>query len=55
MKFNFFFGFFGLPHIFFTFNPSAAHNPIFQVVFGDKTIDLSSRFPKIISGCERAM
>jgi len=50
-----FFAFFGLPQIFFMFNPSAAHSPIFQVIFGDKTIDLSSRFPKIISGRERAL
>jgi len=50
-----YFAFFGLPHIFFTFNPSAAHSPIFQVMFGDKTIDLSSRFTKIVSGRERAL
>ncbi|KIM39065.1 hypothetical protein M413DRAFT_39441, partial [Hebeloma cylindrosporum] len=50
-----YFSFFGLPQIFFTFNPSAAHSPIFQVMFGDKTIDLSSRFPKTVSGRERAL
>ena len=50
-----FFGFFGLPHLFFTFNTSAAHSPIFQVMFGDKTVDLSSRFPKTVSGRERAL
>ncbi|KAG2142130.1 hypothetical protein BD769DRAFT_52350 [Suillus cothurnatus] len=40
-----YFGYFGLPHVFFTFNPSAAHSPIFQVMYGDKTVDLSARFP----------
>jgi hypothetical protein len=50
-----YFGFFALPHLFFTFNTSAAHSPIFQVMFGDKTIDLSSRFPKTVPGQERAL
>ena len=50
-----FFGYFGLPHLFFTFNTSAAHSPIFQVMFGDKTVDLSCRFPKIVSSRERAL
>ena len=27
-------GLFGLPHIYITFNPCAAHSPIFQVIFG---------------------
>ncbi|KAG2343164.1 hypothetical protein BDR05DRAFT_832199, partial [Suillus weaverae] len=36
-----YFGYFGLPHIFFTFNPTTAHSPIFQVMYGDKTIDIS--------------
>lgn len=34
-------GYFGLPHIYFTFNPSAARSPIFQVMFADRSIDLS--------------
>ena len=50
-----YFAFFGLPHLFFTFNTCAAHSPIFQVMFGDKTVDLSSRFPKTVSGRERAL
>jgi len=50
-----YFGFFSLPHLFFTFNSSAAHSPIFQVIFGDKTIDLSNRFPNTVSGRERAL
>lgn len=50
-----YFGYFGLPHIYFTFNPSAAHSPIFQVMFGDKTVDLSERFPHVVPGRERAI
>ncbi|KAG1869165.1 hypothetical protein C8R48DRAFT_754190 [Suillus tomentosus] len=49
-----YFGYFGLPHIFFTFNPSATHSPIFQVMYGDNSIDLSSRFPTMPTGPERA-
>ncbi|KAG2112595.1 uncharacterized protein F5147DRAFT_572188, partial [Suillus discolor] len=49
-----YFGYFGLPHIFFTFNPCAAHSPIFQVIYGDKSVDLSSRFPTMPTGPERA-
>ncbi|KAG2346971.1 hypothetical protein BDR05DRAFT_877204, partial [Suillus weaverae] len=50
-----YFSYFGLPHLFFTFNPSAAHSPIFQVMYGDTSVDLSSRFPKLIAGHERAL
>ena len=37
-----YFAYFGLPHIYFTFNPSAAHSPLFQLMYGDTTVDLSS-------------
>ncbi|KAG1904466.1 uncharacterized protein F5891DRAFT_945574, partial [Suillus fuscotomentosus] len=50
-----YFSYFGLPHLFFTFNPSPAHSPIFQVMYGDSTVDLSQRFPQLVSGCERAI
>lgn len=50
-----YFSYFGLPHLFFTFNPSPAHSPVFQVMFGDYSVDLSSRFPKLVSGRERAL
>lgn len=45
---------FGLPHLYCTFNPSATHSPIFQVMFGDQTVDLSSRFPQLVPSAERA-
>ena len=32
---------FGLPQIFFTFNPSAVHSPVFQAMYGDMTVDLT--------------
>jgi hypothetical protein len=46
---------FGLPHIYFTFNPSATHSPIFQVMFGDQSVDLTSRFPFLVPSNERAL
>ena len=48
-------GFFGLPHLYITLNPNAAHSPIFQLMFGDKTVDLSKRFPVLVSARERAL
>ncbi|KAG1765856.1 hypothetical protein EV702DRAFT_924236, partial [Suillus placidus] len=40
-----YFGFFGMPHVFFTCNPNASHSPIFQVMYGDETVDLTARYP----------
>ncbi|KAF6755639.1 hypothetical protein DFP72DRAFT_811348, partial [Ephemerocybe angulata] len=48
-----YFSYFGLPHLFFTFNPAAVHSPIFQVMYGDKTVDLESRYPKVPAAAER--
>ncbi len=50
-----YFSYFGLPHIYFTFNPCAAHSPIFQVMFGDHVVDLSEQFPQMPSSRERAL
>ncbi|KAG2749902.1 hypothetical protein P692DRAFT_201712247, partial [Suillus brevipes Sb2] len=50
-----YFSYFGLPHLFFTFNPSPAHSPVFQVMFGDASVDLSHRLPRLVSGRERAL
>lgn len=50
-----YFGHFGLPHLFLTFNPSPAHSPIFLVMCGDKTINLNDRFPIIPNARERAL
>lgn len=47
-----YFSYFGLPHLFFTFNPSPAHSPVFQVMFGDDTVDLSHRLPTLVNGRE---
>ncbi|KAJ3824621.1 hypothetical protein F5880DRAFT_1479893, partial [Lentinula raphanica] len=43
-----YFGYFGLPHLWFTYNPSSVHSPVFQVFYGDKNIDLSERYPEIL-------
>ncbi|KAG1872384.1 hypothetical protein DFJ58DRAFT_652205, partial [Suillus subalutaceus] len=40
---------------FFTLNPSAAHGPISQVMYGDISVDISSRFPQLIGGRERVL
>ena len=48
-------GFFGLPHIYITLNPNAAHSPVFQAMFGDETVDLTKRFPILVSAHERAV
>ena len=49
-----YFGEFGLPHLFFTFNPSVTHSPIFQLMVGDQSIDLSKCFPFVVPPKERA-
>ncbi|KAI0362716.1 hypothetical protein OH77DRAFT_1386949, partial [Trametes cingulata] len=50
-----YFGYFGLPHIFLTINPSAVHSPVFQVMYGDQSVDLSSRFPLLVAASQRAL
>ncbi|KAG2737789.1 hypothetical protein P692DRAFT_201732591, partial [Suillus brevipes Sb2] len=50
-----YYAYFGLPHVFLTFNPSAAHSPIFQVIYGDNSVDLSERFPRMPVGRMRAV
>ena len=47
-------GYIGISHIFLTINPSPQHSPIFQVMYGDTTIDLTERFPNLVLGPERA-
>jgi hypothetical protein len=46
---------FGLPHIYFTLNPSVTHSPIFQVMAGDQTVDLTAQFPFLVPSHERAL
>jgi hypothetical protein len=45
---------FGMPHLFFTANPNVAHSPVFQVIFGDTTVDLTHMIPTMPSTSERA-
>ncbi|THU80871.1 hypothetical protein K435DRAFT_694765, partial [Dendrothele bispora CBS 962.96] len=42
-----YFGYFGMPHLYFTFNPSAVHSPIMQVIFGDDSIDMDLEHPLV--------
>ncbi|KAG2041055.1 hypothetical protein BDR03DRAFT_932373 [Suillus americanus] len=39
-----YFGFFGMPHF-----------PIFQLIFGDETVDLTQHYPVLVSACECAL
>jgi hypothetical protein len=46
---------FGLPHLYFTFNPSVTHSPIFQVMVGNRAVDLTHQFPFVVPSTERAL
>jgi hypothetical protein len=48
-------GYFCLPHLYLTLNPNASHSPIFQVIYGDDMVDLSSRYPALVESAERAI
>ncbi|KAF8290396.1 hypothetical protein DL93DRAFT_2069047, partial [Clavulina sp. PMI_390] len=48
-------GYFGLPVIYLTLNPSATHSPIYQVMWGDDAVDLTKRFPDLASSSDRAI
>lgn len=48
-------GFFGLPALYFTANPNAAHSPIFQLMCGDTSVNLDECFPLLASSTKRAM
>ncbi|KAF8577716.1 hypothetical protein K439DRAFT_1649015 [Ramaria rubella] len=48
-------GLFGLPHIYLTMNPNPVHSPIFQVMFGDTDIDMTSQFPQLVPSSERSL
>ena len=50
-----YFGEFGLPHLYFTFNPSVTHSPIFQLMVGDRSVDLSTQFPFVVPNKDRAL
>jgi len=48
-------GLFGMPILFLTVNPNPSHSPMFQVIFGDQTINLDDRFPVLVSCTECAL
>lgn len=47
--------YFGLPHLYITLNPNPSHSPIFQVIWGDETVDLDARFPDLVDAAERGI
>ena len=50
-----YFGMFGMPLIYLTLNPCAAHSPIFQLFYGDTTVDLTMCHPTLVSSTEHAI
>ncbi|HEX9503120.1 MAG TPA: hypothetical protein VF974_02255 [Patescibacteria group bacterium] len=48
-------GYFGLPHIYMTINPNANHSPLFQVIYGDDSVNLLDQFPELVSPRECAI
>ncbi|KAG2153435.1 uncharacterized protein EDB93DRAFT_1082434, partial [Suillus bovinus] len=50
-----YFGYFGVPQLYFMCNPNAAHSPTFQVMYGDETVDLTQCYPVLVSARERAL
>ncbi|KAH7904303.1 hypothetical protein BJ138DRAFT_1019305, partial [Hygrophoropsis aurantiaca] len=48
-------GWFGIPILFFTANPNPSHSPIFQVMYGDESVDLTKRFPAMVPSHDRAL
>lgn len=45
---------FCLHTLYFTMNPPGQHAPLFQVMYGDTTVDLTSRVPHLVPSPERA-
>ncbi|KAJ3892228.1 hypothetical protein GG344DRAFT_45776, partial [Lentinula edodes] len=43
-----YYGYFGLPHLFLTLNPSAVHSPVFQVMYGETSVNLGEQFPYVV-------
>ena len=48
-----YFGYFGMPHLYLTMNPNASHSPLFQRIFGDKSVNLSEQYPELVDSVNR--
>ena len=46
---------FSIPHLYFTANPNPAHNPVFQVMFGDRSVDLTQMYPSMVPTRDHAL
>ena len=44
-----------MPILFLTANPNPTHSPMFQVIFGDQTINLYDRFSVLVSCTQHAL
>ncbi|KLO18886.1 hypothetical protein SCHPADRAFT_818963, partial [Schizopora paradoxa] len=45
----------GVPQLFLTINPSPHHNPVFQVMYGDETVNLDERYPQLVDSVTRSV
>jgi len=50
-----YFGYFGMPQLYFTANPSATHSTIFQVMCSNTNVNLTKRFPQLVPSRQRAL
>ncbi|KAE8220552.1 hypothetical protein CF319_g5935 [Tilletia indica] len=48
-------GRYGIFQLFLTLNPGPTHSPVFQIFFGDRSITLDARAPKLPSSKERSV
>ncbi|KAK0441717.1 uncharacterized protein EV420DRAFT_1622997 [Desarmillaria tabescens] len=48
-------GHFELFHLFSMANPAPTHSPIFQFMWGDKTVDLDARYPRIAEYAQQGL
>ncbi|SJL17394.1 uncharacterized protein ARMOST_20944 [Armillaria ostoyae] len=46
---------FGVPHLFFTANPNPSNSPLFQIMWGDETINLDEKTPTLVEYAKRGM
>ncbi|PBK59364.1 hypothetical protein ARMSODRAFT_899378, partial [Armillaria solidipes] len=48
-------GHFGVPHLFFTANPNPSNSPLFQLMWGDESINLDEHLPEMVEYVQRGM
>ncbi|KAK0496948.1 hypothetical protein EDD18DRAFT_1073675, partial [Armillaria luteobubalina] len=46
---------FGVPHLFFTANPNPSNSPLFQLMWGDESINLDEKVPSLVEYAKRGL